>query len=313
MDSRSLNPAIEASHLYKRLADRQVIDDLSLLIQPGEIYALVGPDGAGKTTAIRLLCGALAPDLGRIRLAGIDLGSHIEQARALLGYLPQRFSLYAELTVEENLQFLADIRGLERRRWKRRSEEILAFVDLLDFRQRRADQLSGGMKQKLGLAAALIHEPAILLLDEPTGGVDPVTRQAFWQLISRLLRQDVAVLISTPYMDEAARCNRVGFLRSGRLEVEGPPEKLTAHLKGRMYEASGAQRRALKPVVQGLPGVESARAFGDRWHLRMVAGHSAGEADLNAALHRAGLPFARVRPIEPTLEDAFLERLESTG
>ena len=202
----------------------------------GEIYGLVGPDGAGKTTTMRLLCGALRPakaDRAKspaIALPATTSPKQTEQARAQIGYLSQRFSLYEDLTVLENIRFFAEVRGLPAAEWQPRCMEILEFVGLAEFNDRRAGQLSGGMKQKLGLAAALVHRPRVLLLDEPTTGVDPVTRQDFWQLIIRLAgsaptrrmaRRSRAVLVSTPYMDEAARCTRVGFMRQGRLIVEG--------------------------------------------------------------------------------------------
>ena len=203
---------IEANELRRSYGDLRAVDGVSVQVSSGEIYGLVGADGAGKTTCMRLLCGAILPDTqpggmkASIRIAGYDLSSRTEQARAHIGYLPQRFSLYEDLTVMENLRFFAEVRGLSSEEWKPRCMEILRFVGLDPFVDLRAGHLSGGMKQKLGLAAALVHRPRVLLLDEPTTGVDPVTRQDFWQLIIRLVvggeREAVAVLISTPYMDE---------------------------------------------------------------------------------------------------------------
>jgi len=225
---------IEVHHLTKTFGEKVAVNDLSLRVAEGEIYGLVGPDGAGKTTTMRLLCGALRPDAGEVRIAGHDVARQVNHARAQIGYLSQRFSLYEELTVLENIRFFAEVRGLSRQAWYPRSMEILAFVGLEDFVNRRAGHLSGGMKQKLGLATALVHRPRVLLLDEPTGGVDPVTRQDFWQLIIRLVREEgVTVLVSTPYMDEAVRCTRVGFMQEGRLLVEDTPDALRARLEGR--------------------------------------------------------------------------------
>ena len=224
---------IEAAHLYRTFERLTAVDDVSLSVAVGEIYGLVGPDGAGKTTTLRLLCGAYRPSPvpgsppPSITVNGVDMLRQTDQARAQIGYLPQRFSLYEDLTVMENMRFFAEMRGLSAAEWRPRCMEILAFVGLAEFVDRRAGHLSGGMKQKLGLAAALVHRPRVLLLDEPTTGVDPVTRQDFWQLIIRLVGQDgssgTAVLVSTPYMDEAARCTRVGFMSSGRMIQEGTP------------------------------------------------------------------------------------------
>jgi ABC-2 type transport system ATP-binding protein len=242
--------ALIAAHgLAKSFGAARAVDGLSLQIAAGEIYGLVGPDGAGKTTTMRLLCGALRADQGQATIAGFDIGRETEAARARLGYLPQRFSLYEELTVLENIRFFAEVRGLSAAEWRPVCLEILAFVGLDRFTGRRAGHLSGGMKQKLGLAAALVHRPQVLLLDEPTTGVDPVTRQDFWQLIIRLAGQrEVAVLVSTPYMDEAARCTRVGFLRAGRLLVEGAPGALRQALDGRILELQG------QPLLLPPPG-----------------------------------------------------------
>jgi ABC-2 type transport system ATP-binding protein len=302
---------IQAEGLTKQFDGNLAVDDLSLEVHPGEIFALVGPDGAGKTTAIRLLCGALQLDSGRVRLAGYDLGSDLEQARAQIGYFPQRFSLYDELTVIENLRFFAEVRGMSAKEWRPRSEEILEFVGLLEFANRRADALSGGMKQKLGLAAALVHRPQILLLDEPTSGVDAVTRQAFWQLIIRILPGGVAVLISTPYMDEAIRCSRVGFMTQGRLLIEGTPEALTDRLDGRIIEVVARSPRVIGRIAQSQPQVEDVQMLGDRLHLR-VAQRKGREAikSLKRRCKVQGVEIERIKLIRPSLEDVFIDLLE---
>ncbi len=237
---------ILVSHLSKSFGDTQAVNDISLQVGAGEIYGLIGPDGAGKTTTMRLLCGALQPDRHKsgsvpvIQIAGVDMLKQADPARAQLGYLPQRFSMYEDLTVLENLRFFAEVRGLSKTYWQPRCMQILEFVGLAGYINRRAGQLSGGMRQKLGLAVALVHSPKVLLLDEPTTGVDPVTRQDFWQLIIRLVAEEsVAVLVSTPYMDEAGRCARVGFMRLGKILLEGNPDVLQAKLKGRILEVHG--------------------------------------------------------------------------
>lgn len=304
---------IEAVDLKRAFGDHVAVDGVSLQVAQGEIYGLLGPDGAGKTTTIRLLCGALEPDSGRVRLGGYDLATETEQARAQIGYLAQRFSLYGDLTVRENLHFFAEVRGLPRSEWETRALEILDFVGLSEFADRRAEALSGGMKQKLGLATALVHRPKILLLDEPTGGVDPVTRQSFWQLLVRLLRQGVAVLMTTPYMDEASRCSRVGFMQDGRLMLEDTPAALTGRLAGRVLELVGGPRRAVERAGRADPDVEGVQTYGDRFHLRLSdARHSKRvQARLRADVVGAGGRVERIRPVPASLEDVFIALLEA--
>lgn len=221
MDSLILSKLIHAIEITKRFGELCAVDQVSLTVNCGEIVGLVGADGAGKTTTLRLICGALKLDAGQIRIGGYDIQQQTEKARAQIGYLPQRFSLYEELTVMENIRFFAEARGVQREEWLPRCLDILKFVGLADFTERLAGKLSGGMKQKLGLAAALVHSPKVLLLDEPTTGVDPLTRQDFWQLIIRLAAQEqTAILVSTPYMDEASRCHRIHFMREGKILIE---------------------------------------------------------------------------------------------
>jgi ABC-2 type transport system ATP-binding protein len=306
-------PLIEAEDLARAYGRVRAVNGVSLQVGSGEIYALVGPDGAGKTTTLRLLCGALRPHRGRVRLAGFDVAEQSESARASLGYLPQRFSLYGDLTVAENLRFLAEVRGLPAKDWQSRSREILGFVGLLEFSHRRAELLSGGMRQKLGLAAALIHRPRVLILDEPTSGVDPVTRQDFWRLLLRTLSAGVAVLLSTPYMDEAQRCSRVGLMARGKILAEGPPRSLVKELQGRVVELRGSPRRALAEAAGLDPAVEAVQPFGDRIHLRVPRGQAeAVIARLPSLVADRGGRVDVVRGIEPSLEDAFLFHLEST-
>jgi ABC-2 type transport system ATP-binding protein len=312
---------IEASHLRKSFGDLVAVDDLSLSVAPGEIYGLVGADGAGKTTTLRLLVGALTPSVGTASVCGFDLQKQTEQARSKLGYLSQRFSMYEDLTVLENIRFFAEVRGLKSDEWQPRCMEILDFVGLASFKDRFAGQLSGGMKQKLGLASALVTRPKVLLLDEPTTGVDPVTRQDFWQLLIRLVStplapqgrgagsegSDVSVIISTPYMDEAARCQRVGFMKKGKLIVEGTPGQLRSMLDKRIVELRGAPLPLLKQITSREAGVEDVRAFGDRLHLRV----SDKQADtvirnLKKSIPAGGGTFVDARLIPPALEDVFM-------
>ncbi|HET7011896.1 MAG TPA: ABC transporter ATP-binding protein [Anaerolineales bacterium] len=305
---------IQARGLRRRFGDILAVDGVDLTVRGGEVVALIGPDGAGKTTTMRLLCGVLRADEGQVRLGGIDLATDPDEARGLVGYLPQRFSLYGELTVEENLHFLAEVRGLPRHEWRPRSLEILEFVDMADVADRRAEALSGGMRQKLGLAAALVHRPQILILDEPTGGVDPVTRQLFWQLLIRLLQQGVGVLVSTPYMDEAARCGRLVFMNRGRVILEGAPGELRNRLEGQIVEVLGEPIPALRKLVAGDPRVQDIQRFGDRLHLRIPQLDLASlEADLKARSSQEGVRLSSVRAIPAGLEDVFLDLLQAEG
>ena len=302
---------IEAKHLWKRFGGQVAVEDVSLQIRAGEVYGLMGPDGAGKSTVIRLLCGVYAQDEGEVYLAGRRLASEPESARANLGYLSQRFSLYNDLTVLENLRFFAEVRGILGDGWRQGAQETLEFVDMAEFSHRLAGALSGGMKQKLGLAAAMIHQPAILLLDEPSSGVDPVTRQAFWRLLTRLLQGGVAVLLSTPYMDEAMRCNRVGFMSEGRILLEGEPQVLTKRLAGRMLRVRGDPIRSIARIASEIPSVESVQLFGDRIRLRIAPGTEREIIkEVQKAVENKGFHLTSIQSASPDLEDVFVDLLE---
>ncbi len=337
-----MNPLIQASHMRKRFGNVVAVDDVSLFVQAGEVYGLVGADGAGKTTTLRLLVGALKADAGEINVCGYDIGKQTEQARSQFGYLSQRFSLYEDLTVLENIRFFAEVRGLSSSEWLPRSMEILEFVGLSNFKDRRASQLSGGMKQKLGLASALVTRPKVLLLDEPTTGVDPVTRQDFWQLVIKLVssslsgttlslakgseveapavtspstassssvsaQDEVSVIISTPYMDEASRCHRVGFMKAGHIIAEDTPSNLRARLNGRILELRGSPIGLLRHVAHKDEDVEDVQAFGDRLHIRVR--ESKAQEVLSRLKSRIGGEGGRVdelRSVPPVLEDVFI-------
>ncbi len=313
---------ISANNLHKSFGNTRAVDGVSMMIAPGEIYGLVGSDGAGKTTTMRLLVGALTPDAGQVNICGYDVARQVEDARAQIGYLSQRFSLYEDLTVLENIRFFAEVRGLSSQEWLPRSLELLEFVGLAEFKDRRAGQLSGGMKQKLGLATALVTRPRVLLLDEPTTGVDPVTRQDFWQLIIRLTStqprgndsgEGVSVLLSTPYMDEAARCHRVAFMQHGKIIAEGAPSELRATLNQRILELRGHPLNPLRHAAQHDPDVEDVRAFGDRLHLRVREGRAEAVIKrLPKDLSKSG-KITELRIVPPTLEDVFIALLEKSG
>jgi len=345
------NYLIQASNLKKSFGHLHAVDNVSLHIKAGEIYGLVGADGAGKTTTMRLLVGALKTDEGEINICGYDINRQTEKARSQFGYLSQRFSLYEDLTVLENIRFFAEVRGLRSDEWLPRSLEILEFVGLSDFKDRRAGQLSGGMKQKLGLASALVTRPRVLLLDEPTTGVDPVTRQDFWQLVIKLVsslsgatRQGsavevqfahetrpsttafaanaqasahevpvpsreggVSVLISTPYMDEASRCHRVGFMKAGRIIAEDTPSNLRARLNGRVLQLRGSPIGLLRHVAHKDEDVEDVQAFGDRLHIRVREKKSQDVLSrLKSRIESEGGQVDELRSVPPILEDVFI-------
>ena len=323
---------ITVSNIKKSFGHVHAVDGVSFEVAPGEIYGLVGADGAGKTTTLRLLCGALRADAGEVSVAGYNIRQQTEQARAYIGYLSQRFSMYEDLTVLENIRFFAEVRGMKSDEWYPRCMEILDFVGLAAFKDRFAGMLSGGMKQKLGLASALVTRPQVLLLDEPTTGVDPVTRQDFWQLIIRLVSQSsgypveplssqsdnrttgqpnnspaVSVIISTPYMDEAARCHRIGFMQKGEIIMEGTPGQLRHLLNQRILELRGSPLPLLKSLSAQTENVEDVRAFGDRLHLRVREGQSESVIhDLERVIPAGGGNFLGARAIPSSLEDVFI-------
>jgi len=310
---------IQATDLHKHFGNNRAVDGVSLHIKPGEIYGLVGSDGAGKTTTMRLLVGALLPNKGEIHVCGYNVLKQTELARSQIGYLSQRFSMYEDLSVLENIRFFAEVRGLSQGEWLSRSMEILEFVGLADFKDRRAGQLSGGMKQKLGLASALVTRPRLLLLDEPTTGVDPVTRQDFWQLVIKLVSlsptpsgrkargEGVSVIISTPYMDEASRCHRVGFMRLGKIIAEDTPSNLRARLNGRVLELRGNPINTLRHIAHQDEDVEDVAAFGDKLHLR-VKENSVKKviSRLTKQIESQNAELLELRPVPPTLEDVFI-------
>jgi len=319
---------VSATNLHKHFGNTHAVNGVDLNIKSGEIYGLVGSDGAGKTTTMRLLVGALLPTQGEITICGYDLHKQVELARSTIGYLSQRFSMYEDLTVLENIRFFAEIRGLSSTEWLPRSMEILEFVGLDKFKDRRAGQLSGGMKQKLGLASALVTRPRLLLLDEPTTGVDPVTRQDFWQLVIKLVSQPIAhntenatrntqqegvsVIISTPYMDEASRCHRVGFMKAGKIIAEDTPSNLRARFNNRVLELRGSPINKLRHVAHQDEDVEDVAAFGDKLHVRVREGKSDLILKrLPDEIKSAGGTLTDLRIIPPALEDVFIALSES--
>jgi ABC-2 type transport system ATP-binding protein len=271
------------------------------------MFGLVGPDGAGKTTTIRMLCGILAPTSGQATILGHDLVAEAERVKTSIGYLSQRFSLYGDLTVDENIEFFAEIHLV--RDFRRRREELLEFTRLAPFRGRLAERLSGGMRQKLALACTLIHTPRLIFLDEPTTGVDPVSRRDFWKILSSLLRSGITIVMATPYMDEAERCSRVGLLAEGRLLAADTPGNIRSLMRGTVIEVVCTDIRRAFAVLKGLPGVREVQLFGDR--LNAVVDEPEKEVRvIEAALLREGIPILQKRILPPSLENVFISVTE---
>ncbi len=299
---------IVARGLRKSWGATVAVDGLDLEVGRGEIFGLVGPDGAGKTTAIRLLCGILDADAGDAAVAGFDLRREPEAVKMRIGYMSQRFSLYGDLTVAENLRFFASLFRVPREERRRKQDELLEFSRLGPYRDRLAQNLSGGMKQKLALACTLIHTPEVLFLDEPTTGVDPVSRRDFWKILYELLREGVTVFVSTPYMDEAERCGRVALMDRGRVHLCDTPEALKGRMRGALLELVATPQRLARDVLARMPGVSGIQVFGDRLHL-WLRDAAVDEAAVGAHLAGHGITVADARRVAPGLEDVFVSLL----
>jgi len=297
-------PAIQAQGLRKSFGEVVACDGIDLAVERGQIVGLVGPDGAGKTTAIRMLCGILPPSDGTAQVAGFDVVAQSEQVKQRIGYLPQRFSLHRDLTVHENIRYFADLYGVPEGTWERRRDELLQITYLSPFTGRLAGRLSGGMRQKLSLVCTLIHRPEVILLDEPTTGVDPVSRRDFWKMLYDLPRQGVTMLISTPYMDEASRCNRVAFMYEGRMLAFDRPAELRRSLAGRIVEVRCSPQREAREAIKRLPVVQGVEVFGDRLHIVLQKGADPNEC--RDALTQAGIDIASFQGTQPSLEDVFV-------
>jgi ABC-2 type transport system ATP-binding protein len=291
---------IRTEELSKNFGQVRAVDGVSLEVAPGEIFGLVGPDGAGKTTLFRMICGLVAPDAGRVFLQGKS-GKESLQAREALGYMPQRFSLYGDLTVAENIDFFGALYSLDRRTIRERSEEVLRITRLEGFEQRLADQLSGGMKQKLALTVSLITRPSVLVLDEPTYGVDPESRQEFWKILYQLNREGLTVLVSTPYMDEAELCHRLAFINQGRVVACGTPDDLRRRFPYHLLEVRSALRDP--HFFDNLPQVAVSSFYGDRYRLLVDDLEQAGAA-VSQRLAAEGVT-ASLQPAAPSMEDLY--------
>jgi ABC-2 type transport system ATP-binding protein len=296
--------AVSFERVTKRFAPTTAVDALSFDIQRGEMFGLIGPDGAGKTTSIRLLCGLLHADAGTVRVLGADPVRQHRQITSKVGYLSQRFSLYGDLSVDENIAFFAAIHG--RRDYHARRDGLLEMTQLTRFRTRLADQLSGGMKQKLALVCTLVHEPELIVLDEPTTGVDPVSRREFWRLLSQFLSMGLTIIMSTPYLDEAERCTRVALLNRGHLLALDAPGALRSSVPGTFFEILSSQTDAVLHTLrqQGF----AAHTFGERLHVRVPGERGVDRAALTTLITTSHAN-AEVREILPSLEDVYIARL----
>ena len=304
-----MNAAIATSQLSRSFGPLQAVQNVDLTVHEGEMFGIVGPDGAGKTTLIRLLCGILAPTSGTAQVLGKDILKDSDAVKREIGYLSQRFSLYGDLTIDENIEFFAEINGVYD--FKPRREELLAFTRLTPFRTRLAERLSGGMKQKLALACTLIHTPRMIFLDEPTTGVDPVSRRDFWKILQSLLGQGITIVMSTPYLDEAERCTRVALMNKGGLMRVATPAELKSSMTGTVVEiACDRVRDAFRILKEQRPALE-VQAFGDR--INVVLRNATIELpDVERLLAGAGIVTASRRTIAPSLENVFISLLTHT-
>lgn len=304
--------AIEAREIYKQYPsqkDQFAVAGFDLAVSPGQMYSLVGPDGAGKTTILRILSTVMRPSKGVARVMGYDVQREAEKARRHIGYMPQNFSLYPDLSVLENLNFFADIHKIPAEGRKNRIEEMLAFTRLDLFTARRAGALSGGMKKKLALACALVHNPQVLLLDEPSTGVDPVSRRELWVILANVAHQGVTILVSTPYMDEAERCQQVGMLYDGRMLVTGAPDVLSASLPFEIIEVKARPRKLMRQVVADTTGVLDWRPVGDRLRLAVLNHNGDAQrvlAQLGQQLQENEADVRLLRRTKPSMEDVFV-------
>ncbi len=299
---RSIICADKLTRVFKKTV---ALRDLELCVEAGEIFGLVGPDGAGKTTALRLMAAVMAPTAGRVTIAGQDSLKQAEFVRAHVGYMPQRFSLYADLSVQENLDFYADIFGVHGVERHRRFEQVLNFARMTPFIDRRAGALSGGMQKKLALACTLIHRPDVLLLDEPTTGVDPVSRREFWDILTNLHLQGTTIVVSTPYMDEAERCNRIGLLFKGALIACDTPKAIKAMVRGQVLELHPDRLEEARAVLGSQPDVLEVQVYGNLLHV-FVEDAAISLPRLQEALESAGVKMNSKRVIHPRMEEAFI-------
>ncbi len=296
--------AINTVHLTKSFGEIVAVNDLNLDIRKGELYGLVGPDGAGKTTTMRLLAAIMDPTSGDARVAGHSILTEGERIKEKIGYMSQRFGLYEDLTVTENILFYADLYEVPRRERPSRIERLLGFSNLTPFKDRLAGKLSGGMKQKLGLACSLIHTPEVLFLDEPTNGVDPVSRRDFWKILYELLKEEITIFVSTAYLDEAERCTRIGLMHQGKLLTQDRPDIVRRSLGLPMIEVWSENARQVSGQIRQTRGVKEVSLYGDRLHITLEKKEMTREVIFE--LKQSGIAIKDYRAIVPSLEDVFI-------
>jgi ABC-2 type transport system ATP-binding protein len=305
-----LQPAIRIEGLSKSFPGVRAVEAVSFDVRVGEIFGLVGPDGAGKTTTLRMLAGVMLPDAGTAMVGGFNVVGDPEGAKHALGYMPQRFGLYEDLTVDENIRFYADLFGVKRAEREARSLELLQAAGMDEFRKRLAGKLSGGMKQKLGLVCALIHRPRVILLDEPTTGVDPVSRRDFWRILYELMAEGVAILTSTAYLDEAERCHRVALMHQGKLLFCDTPANLKAGLRKGVLSVTSPEPRRVRSQLEHAEGISSLVLTGDGLHV-VVDNAARRIPEFEALLTQAQVPFDPIQQVAPTIEDLFVDAVGS--
>lgn len=306
--SDSPQNAILATGLTKKFPGIIAVDSLSFDVHGGEIFGLVGPDGAGKTTTLRMLAGIMPPDAGTASIAGVDVVRSPEHAKHSLSYMPQRFGLYEELSVDENIRFYADLFGVKRADRQARAAELLRAAGMSEFRSRHAGKLSGGMKQKLGLICALIHRPKVVLLDEPTTGVDPVSRRDFWRILYELLAEGVAILTSTAYLDEAERCHRVALLHKGKILFCDTPDRLKSQLGKDVLMIASHEPRRVRVLLEHHAGVSSIVLRGDA--VRVIVDDAVRRVgQFEAVLRAHGAAVDSIQRVKPTIEDLFVDAI----
>jgi ABC-2 type transport system ATP-binding protein len=307
-----MSPLLSIQGITRKFGPITAVDHLSLDIEPGELFGLIGPDGAGKTTAIRLMLGILKPDSGEGHVGPFDLRRDAESISSLTGYVSQRFSLYGELTVEENLELFADLYAVPKEDRLPRLQRLMQFSRLEPFRTRLAQNLSGGMRQKLSLSCSLIHTPKLLFLDEPTTGVDPVSRRDLWRLLFDLWQEGVTIIVSTPYMDEAERCTRVGFLSQGKLVASGRPEDLRRAFRGTILEVFSDQRFAAKDALEHSAHVVDVNLFGEGIHVTVHDDPAAAETETRNVLSARNIGVRSIQRVDPSIEDVFFQLTGAT-
>lgn len=295
---------IEVKNFSKSYGATPAVEDLSLQVNSGELFGLIGPDGAGKTTFMRTLCTLLTLEHGEVQIDGKDVRTDVPHIRSVLGYMPQRFSLYPDLTVQQNLNFFADLFAVPRSEKPKRLARLYDFSKLEPFKNRLASALSGGMKQKLALSCTLIHTPRILILDEPTTGVDPVSRREFWQILQQLCDEGVTIMVSTSYMDEASLCDRVAFMYEGRLLALDEPQNLHKSFPYHLYEITGAEIQPLVPHFESTSGAISVHIFGDRLHVSFK--NKIQDEKILQFKKTSPVPIESIVEIQPSVEDTFL-------